>query len=202
MSANEVFELVNLAERYKLSKLKAKLKNVLEAMSLSKDDVVEVAKAAMKFLQCEETSKAILDNCAKTLNRELDTKESVLKFSAAYYGTEDEGIVMKLMSMMNDLQPLLCSNCQEMPCKSGTAITSVKQVRAGTVLVPNKDCSALNAFGIWNLEQRGEAVVKSIEEDKKRVMVEEGNGALKYSSFWGYDLFYRRSPVFCFYCRK
>ena len=81
MSANEVFEMVNLAERYDLAKLKAKLKQELEARSLAKESVVEVAKTAMKFHLLEEASKATLDNCAKTLNRELDTKESVVNFS-------------------------------------------------------------------------------------------------------------------------
>ena len=120
MSTDELFELVDLAERYELLKLKAKLEQELETMSLVKENVVEVAKAATRFHQLEEASKAVLDNCVKTLNRELITRESVFKFSALYYGTGDEVIVMKLMSMLNNLQPPPCSNCAETPCKSGT----------------------------------------------------------------------------------
>ena len=149
MSADEVFEVVNLAERYDLPKLKAKLKQELEAMSLAEESVVEVAKTAMKFHLLEEASKATLDNCAQTLIRELDTKESVVNFSAGYYGTGDELIVMKLMSMMKNLQPPSCPNCQKSPCKSGTAVTRVKQVRVGTVLAPNSDCKIYDWNMLW-----------------------------------------------------
>ena len=198
MSSDEVFELVNLAERYDLAKLKTKLKQELEARSLAKESVVEVAKTAMKFYQLEEASKATLDNCAKTLNRELDTKESVVNFTASYYGTGDEVIVMKLMSMIKKLQPPPCPNCQESPCKSGMAVTMVKQVRAGTVLAPNSDCSHY-----WNIELRGEAVVKSIDEDNQTVIVGRGNGADGYATT-GYSVIYGvyEVPRFRFHCRK
>ena len=202
MSVDEIFELENLAERYDLPKLKAKLKQEFEIMRLVKESVVEVAKTAMKFHLLEEASLAVLDNCAKTLNRELNTRESVVKFCASYSGTEKEVIVLKLMAMMNNLSPPPpppCSNCQEMPCKSGTAITSVKQVRAGTVMMPNSEATA---HSNWNMELRGDAVVKSIHEDKKKVIIEEGNQATKYMLSTGYYVTYNGIPVFRFHCRK
>ena len=162
----------------------------------------------MKFHQLEEASRAVLDNCAKTLDRQLDTKESVVQFCALYSGTEDEVIGMKLIALMNNLPPLTpppCSNCQETPCKSGTAITSVKQVRTGTVMMPNSDCVQLWK---WNIEHRGDAVVKSISEHNKTVMVEEGNGAYKFALVGGYDVINSYSgiqddiPSFRFNCRK
>ena len=199
MSVEEVFELVNLAERYDLQKLKPKLKQELETMSLVKESVVEVAKTAMKFHQLEEASRTVLDNCAKTLNSQLDTKESVVQFCASYSGTEDEVIGMKLIAMMKSL-PLLtpppCPNCQETPCKSGTAITSAKQVRVGTVMMPNSDCVQRLK---WNIEHRGDAVVKSTSEYNKKVMVEEGNGAYKYRLMRGYSVIVEGIPtLLCF----
>ena len=201
MSGDQVFELVNLAERYDLKELKAKLKLELETMSLSKESVVEVTKAALKFHHLEEASQAVLYSCAKTLTRELETKESVVQFCAIYSGTDEEEIVMKLMSVMYDLQPL-CSNCQEKPCKSGTPITSMKQVRVGTVLAPNSDCISLRK---WNMEQRGEIVVKSIDnrdEEMHTMIVEEGNGAVKYSMTCCYWIIDEGIPMFRFFCRK
>ena len=144
------------------------------------------------------TSQAVLYSCAKTLTRELEIKESVVQFCALYSGTDEEAIVMKLMSVMNDLQPP-CSNCQEKPCKSGTPITSMKQVRVGTVLAPNSDCISLRK---WNMEQRGETVVKSIDnrdEEMHTMIVEEGNGAVKYSIE---SMTCEGIPVFRFFCRK
>ena len=138
MSASDTMELVNLAERYDLPKLKNKLKQRLEDMVLMKESVVEVAKIALKFGHLEEASNALLDTCAKTLVRELDTKESVVKFVSSFSGTGDEELVLKLMAKLEALlPPPPCPNCRQTPCKSGTAVTSVQEVRAGTVLAAN-----------------------------------------------------------------
>ena len=159
MTVVETFELMNLAERYDLPKLKTKLKEVFEAMNLSKDSVVEVANTAMKFHQLEEASRVLLENCAKTLYKELDTKDCVVKLISSVYGTKDETMVLKLISMMKDLPPLsLCSNCQESPCKSGTAITSAGQIRPGTVVAPNTLTRA--QYTSWDILLRGVATVK------------------------------------------
>ena len=200
MSVDEVFELVNLAERYDLLKLKAKLKQELETKSLAKDSVVEVARTAMKFKQFEEVSQVTLKNCAETLTRELDTKESLVQFFNPYYGTGEEVTMMKLMSVMHNLQPP-CSNCRKKPCKSGTVVTSVKQVRVGTVLAPNSDCNQVG-YNNWNIEQRGEAVVDSIEENRQAVMVGRENRARRYASNFGYSMIYKGIPRFRFHCRK
>ena len=196
MSVTETFDLMNLAERYDLPKLKKKLNQELETMVLSKDSVVEAANTAMKFHQLEEVCQALLNNCAKTLARELDTKEAVVKFCSSAYGTQEETIVLKLMSMMNNLMPPPppCSNCQFTRCQSGTPITSVQQVRAGTLVAPNPKCKALSN---WTIEQRGKTVVKSTTE--KLVIVEEGTGVIRYTSGNG------RSGcpiIFLFYCYK
>ena len=139
MSVTETFDLMNLAERYDLPKLKKKLNQELETMVLSKDSVVEAANTAMKFHQLEEACQALLNNCAKTLARELDTKEAVVKFCSSAYGTQEETIVLKLMSMMNNLlpPPPPCTNCQFTRCQSDILITSVRQVRAGTLVAFN-----------------------------------------------------------------
>ena len=199
MSVTDTMELVNLAERYHLMKLKSKLQQQLEVMVLAKEKVVECANTAMKFLLLEEASKALLKNCAKTLARELDTKDAVIEFFSSYSGTGEEVIVLKLMSMMN-VPPPPCSNCLGTPCKSGTAVTSVHEVRAGTVLAPNPDTGS---FAWWNMKDRGETVVKSIREGKM-IVVEEGEGAVKYTTAgnYGYKVFYKGIPVFHFFCKK
>ena len=66
MTVTETFELMNLAERYDLPKLKNKLKQAFETMVLSKDNVIKVANIAMKFYQLQEASEALLNNCANT----------------------------------------------------------------------------------------------------------------------------------------
>ena len=198
ITLTETFELMNLAERYDLPKLKNKLKQVFEKMVISKDNVVEVANIAMKFYQLEEASEALLNNCANTLFRDLESKESVFKFCSSAYGTEDENIVMKLMSVLSNLYPPPCSNCQSTPCQSGEVITSVEQVRAGTVMVPNPNC--LLYYGNWNMQQRKKYVVKSITEGC--VMVKEGKGVTRYDTTSGYWMQYDKTPVFLFFCTK
>ena len=199
MTVVETFELMNLAERYDLPKLKTKLKEVFEAMNLSKYSVVEVANTAMKFHQLEEASRVLLENCAKTLYKELDTKDCVVKLISSVYGTKDETMVLKLISMMKDLPPLsLCSNCQESPCKSGTAITSAGQVRPGTVVAPNTLTRA--QYTSWDILLRGVATVKMTTEDGVKVDKEKsgtlyGNDTLYLVNYGGF-------PQFQFICKK
>ena len=166
MSASDIMELVNLAERYDLPKLKNKLKQQLEDMVIKKENVVEVAKTAMKFCHLEEVSLTLLDTCAKTLARELETKESVVKFFSSFSGTGDEEMVLKLMKMLDALMaPRPCPNCQQMPCKSGRGVTSVQEVRAGTKLEPNPVFVRYSGIGSW-----GEAVeVMSTTEFRMKV---------------------------------
>ena len=155
----------------------------------------------MKFHLFVEACQALLDNCVKTLARELDTRKALLKFCSAAYGTKDETMVLKLMSMMDDL-PLYppCSNWQETPCKSGRAITSVGQVRPGTIVAPspspNSPCSK------WSTNDRGETVVTSTAGG--RVMVQQGKRATKYYSGCrsGYLVKHEGFPQFLIYCRK
>ena len=155
----------------------------------------------MKFHLFVEASQALLDNCVKTLARELDTRKALLKFCSAAYGTKDETMVLKLMSMMDDL-PLYppCSNWQETPCKSGRAITSVGQVRPGTIVAPNP--SPNSPCSKWSRDDRGETVVTSTAGD--RVMVQQGKRATKYYSGCrsGYLVKHEGFPQFLIYCRK
>ena len=199
MNIVETFELTNLAERYDLPKLKIKLMQKFETMDVSKDGVIDVANTAMKFHQLEEASRALLENCAKTLYRELDTKDCVFKFFASVYGTKDETIGLKLMSIIHDLPALLpCSNCQSSPCKSGEAITSVGQVRPGTVLMPNPHPEP--QMPSWNLKERGVAVVKLTTKDG--VMVETGKHEKMYAPSINHFVNYGGIPQFRFSCKK
>ena len=170
MSVAETFELMNLAERYDLPKLKKKLKHEFETKVLAKDCVVEAANTAMKFQQLEEACQALLNNCAKTLVRELDTAEAVVKFCASAYDTGDEMIVLKLMTIMSNLRSP-CSNCHYTPCRTGTAISDFKQVRAGTVVARTRNFNG----GSWADMVTGKTVVKSSTADF--VIVEQGMGA-------------------------
>ena len=182
-------------------KLKSKLQQRLEVMVFAKEKVVEYANTAMKFVLLEEASQALLKNCAKTLARELGTKDSVIEFFSSFSGTGDETIVLRLMVMMNVLVPPPCSNCRGKPCKSGTAVTSVHEVRAGTVLAPNPDATCLVGPS-WNMKDRWGTVVKSIS-DGNLMVVEEGEGAVKYTvGDSGYHVIYRGIPQFHLFCKK
>ena len=117
MTVTETFDLMNLAERYDLPKLKNKLMQEFETMVLSKDNVVKVANTAMKFCQLEEACEALLLNCAKTLLRDLKTQESVFRFCSSAYGSGNEMLVLKLMSMTSNLLPPPCSKFESAPCE-------------------------------------------------------------------------------------
>ena len=134
LSVDKIFEVVNLAHFYNVAKLEEALEQRLEKIVIAKDDVIEAAKKAEEFARFEMASKALLKNCAKALQALNDNAKEFSEFSSQVAGSGDEVIYVKLLAMIKDLPPLVCSNCQKSPCISGAAVTGITQVRLGTRL--------------------------------------------------------------------
>ena len=96
-----------------------------------------------------------------------------------------------------------CSNCQKTPCKSGSVVTSIEQVRTGTVLAFN---SEFESDSDWNMKQSGDDIVTVVTlfkyEENDRVTVEQGKGARKFTHPWGYQVMHDGWSKFRFHCKK
>jgi len=137
MTVHEIFDVVDLAECYMISDLMEVLKERLKTVKVTKDTVIEIAETAEKFERFEEASMILLTNCARTLNNELYNRESMVAFCSALANTDHGMTGLRLIAMTEGQAPVPCSNCQGLPCKSGTDIGDFGQIRIGTVMAPN-----------------------------------------------------------------
>ena len=80
MTVREIFDLVSLAELYMIPGLMATLRQQLEALAVTKDQVMEVAAIAVEFGIHETASKTLLANCARVLATVLKTRQDVVDF--------------------------------------------------------------------------------------------------------------------------
>ena len=199
LSVAKIFEVVKVAHFYDIGKLEEALEQRLEKIVIAKEDVMEVAKKAEEFAMFEMASKALLENCSKTLQGALNDAKAVFEFSSQVAGTCDEAICFRLFTMIKDLpplqplQPLPCSNCRQSPCISGAEITSSTQVRPGTRITVNTIYWGKD-FGFGRTE------VVSIDASWDRVKIKAGDGTLKFDTGPAYPVKTASGSQFCFAC--
>ena len=160
MTAQELFDLLDLAEYYNITELNTILNKQLANLPIAEDmeKVLQVARIAENFALFEEASKAVFANCAKVLNQVLGTpyRESFIAFNIKLIELGEEELGVKLVAMMP------CSNCQQSPCQSGAVISSGHLLRVGTIVTQtNKlDFAFLDLGGYPG--PRGNAVVEAV----------------------------------------
>ena len=67
MGALQLFEILNLAERYDMARLKAEVTECLEQLRMKEEDVLGVARVAEAFSHFEAVSGAVLASCSRLL---------------------------------------------------------------------------------------------------------------------------------------
>ena len=194
LSVDNIFNVVDLAHCYDLTKLEEALEKRLLKMVIAKDDVIEAAKKAEEFARFETASQALLKNCAKTLQESLIDAEAVFDFGSKVADTGDEAVCLRLFAKIKDLPPMLCSNCRKSPCVSGTEITSITQVRVGTRLTANP-----RIFGMNRGYGRSEVVAVDTSDDTMTVKVKAGEGSVKFATV-AYRVKTTEGNWFCFAC--
>ena len=184
LSVDKVFDVVSLAHFYDIGKLEEALEHRLEKIVIGKDDVIEAVKKAEEFAMFERASQALLKNCAMTLQKAFnDDAEKFVEFRCQVADTGDEAVCLRLLAMIKNLPPLLCSNCQKSPCVSGAEVTSSAQVRKGTRLTPSpRYCG-------WN-PGYGRTEVVSVVASRDTVKVQAGDGTLKFDTNYFYPVKY------------
>lgn len=193
-TVDEIFGIYDLAERYMIPQLMDVLIKQLEAIQVTKDTVMEIVRTAEEFARFDEPYKMLIAKCAKTLNKELKTRESLIDFCSELVNTGDEVNGIKLLSIMKDLAPTICSNCQENICKKGANIVHISQVKIGTVI-------AINPNKTYPNRNRGETRVVLIKGTTMRV--EPGDGVSKYNASCDYPVTDTDNiPLFHFCCTK
>jgi len=91
ISADQLFEILNLAERYDIEVLKEHVTVELARLSVTEEDVIEVAKVALVFHHFETASNSVLLTCSRFLKRNRE--------SPFLHFPQDEALVAHLLSM-------------------------------------------------------------------------------------------------------
>jgi len=163
MTVSEIFDLVNLAERYDVPKLMQELMVRLTNVPLAMNNFMEVAHIASEFSQFEDASAALLLHCAKYFHEELTEPREQVKFVVAQQ-SEGRGIAaLKLLSLAESMPPAVCENCREKDCLAGRRVPRKKLFRGQHVMANMKSSYWKNKgkmlrFSVINYDREQETV--------------------------------------------
>ena len=121
MSLHELFELVNLAERYDVPELMNELIGQFGLVPVTMENVVELATIATRFKTLfEAASSALMLGCAKHLQKKVNSDQAKVKFLMEQHANGNGLVALELVSSVKTL-PLLreCSNCLKKDCLVG-----------------------------------------------------------------------------------
>jgi len=127
ISVFEIFDIVNLAEKYQIPELSEEITFQLKEYPLTMENVLDIAETAAQFNQFETIVSKLLETCAIFLKSELNTEKSQLQFALKQSGTGMEKIVLHLLSMVGPE----CSNCRKLECMNGQLITTCDLIAEG-----------------------------------------------------------------------
>ena len=145
-SLKELYEILNLAERYQVAELTDRVSDHIKNFPLSIDNVVEVAATASQdFAHFERASEALYASCVAIVETNLTSLQSVVNFVQS---NGDEMTVMKLLKELKNP----CSNCQQRPCLKGSTIS------AEDLIVPGMKVEN-NIFNGWGRQRWAKVVV-------------------------------------------
>ena len=76
----ELFEILNLGERYQVQELKDRISQLIENFPFTNVSVVDVAAIAEEFSHFESSSRALFSNCVAFIEKQFRSAHGVLKF--------------------------------------------------------------------------------------------------------------------------
>jgi len=91
----ELFEILNLAERYQVRELKDMTVEVFKNIPIAMDNVVDMAATAEEFSHFDAMSKAVYSRCVAFIEGHFTSAQSVIEFIQR---NEDKATVMKLVN--------------------------------------------------------------------------------------------------------
>eukprot|EP00092_Neocalanus_flemingeri_P017868 GFUD01019333.1.p1 GENE.GFUD01019333.1~~GFUD01019333.1.p1 ORF type:complete len:313 (+),score=76.48 GFUD01019333.1:53-940(+) len=187
----EMFDVVNLAEKYIMPELMDEMKKQMENMPLTNnDDLLNVAHTATEFNHLfPDVSSALLLSCAKFLQKTIPPSAQ-LQFAIDQSGTGKEATVLQLLPLAKDLPALECSNCGDVDCLDGQGVVGIDKFKVGLKLRVNQSCSA--CWGVNGGVFAGKVyTVKSVNKNNNRVDVRRGCGD---------HIVFENIPTFCYGC--
>ena len=116
-SLRELYDVLNLAERYQVKELKNVVCDFIQKFPLSIDNVVKSAATAQEFSHFDDASQALFASCVAFTKTQFTNVDSVLTFVQRH---DDETTAVKLLKDEKVFED--CSNCREKPCRENSHI--------------------------------------------------------------------------------
>ena len=141
----ELFEILNLAEKYQTKELHDKVGRLIKHFPLTMENVVKVASITQEFSQFNNLSENLFMRCVAFIEEHCASVPSILTL---IQGNEDKVTVMALLQDMKATQipskpqddcskckvqeSKTCFNCNKQPCRKGTRVSRLDGPRPGT----------------------------------------------------------------------
>ena len=158
----ELYEILNLAERYQVDELKDRVTEVFKNFPITLDNVVEVAATTELFSHFEVPSKDLYSSCVALMEKKFETVGSLVHFIQS---NEDKATVMTLL---NDIKkencPKKCSNCQNDPCLNNLKVY-LPSLRTGTLIKTDLEPS-------WTNDYHSHLVLRVLEIHEENVKIQ------------------------------
>jgi len=101
-SVQEIFDVVNLVERYQIPELMSAVQEFLSEYTITEDTVLEVAEEAMEYTNMfEDEANILLHACAKFLKAKFKDLDSVYTFAEA--NKDQKEVFSTLLAMMKNV---------------------------------------------------------------------------------------------------
>ena len=97
LSVLELYDIVNLAEKYDIPGLMKDVKTQMEKFPLTIKEVVDVYKTASQFSQFPDVSDPLLLKCTNFLQENLRSTRELLEFAAKHSGSGQEEMALKMI---------------------------------------------------------------------------------------------------------
>jgi len=115
IAVDQLFDIVNLAERYQLPTLMKELEAQMQIIEVkSIDNMMELASTACKFSQFENVSRALLLNCAKFAEKNMWRFDQRSQFMLDQHAQGNGVVAEKLKSLWAPVE--LCEHCELDDC--------------------------------------------------------------------------------------
>merc|ERR550519_843659 len=134
-SLQEIFDVVNLIERYQMSKLQKDMDELLSNYPITDDTVLEVAAEAIHQRRLfQKEAQQMLVSCAEFLKPKLKDAKSIFKYIKE--NEEQSEVVSALLVLISGITPTECSNCGYEDCRDGKEVKE-DEFREGLLVTIN-----------------------------------------------------------------
>merc|ERR1719186_2213157 len=135
LSLHEIFAVLYLVTKYEIHDLVLKVEEFLSSFPITEDIVLAVATDAMDYLDTfEAVAENVLLSCAKFLRPKFPNVNSLLRFVTE--NGDRITTVHKLVVLMDQMTPPICSNCDSETCLNGKEV-QVSQFKVGLKVAYN-----------------------------------------------------------------